>query len=94
MSLALHYTIFTSWVLLCGILIFNITLYPSLFYLLQTRAERFKKRKVIFKRAEQYVREYRAKERDEIRLARQARNKGNYYVPADAKLAFIVRIRG
>jgi 60S ribosomal protein uL30 len=48
----------------------------------------------IFKRAEQYVKEYRSKERDEIRLARQARNKGNYYVPAEAKLAFVMRIRG
>jgi 60S ribosomal protein uL30 len=48
----------------------------------------------IFKRAEQYVKEYRGKERDEIRLARQARNQGNYYVPAEPKLAFVVRIRG
>jgi len=48
----------------------------------------------IFKRAEKYVKEYRAKERDEIRLARQARTKGNYYVPAEAKLAFVIRIRG
>lgn len=52
------------------------------------------KRVKIFKRAEQYVKEYRAKERDEIRLARQARNQGNYYVPAEPKLAFVVRIRG
>lgn len=40
------------------------------------------------------MKEYRGKERDEIRLARQARNKGNYYVPAEAKLAFVMRIRG
>ncbi|BES91590.1 ribosomal protein [Nesidiocoris tenuis] len=62
--------------------------------LLKKRAEKHKKRKLIFKRAESYVREYRSKERDEIRLARQAKNKGNYYVPAEAKLAFITRIRG
>lgn len=62
--------------------------------LLKRRVDRFKKRKLIFKRAESYVKEYRSKERDEIRLARQARNKGNYYVPGEAKLAFIVRIRG
>ncbi|KAJ3410513.1 60S ribosomal protein L7 [Chytridiales sp. JEL 0842] len=52
------------------------------------------KRKVIFKRAEQYVKEYRSKERDEVRLRRQARANNSFYVPADAKLAFVVRIKG
>ncbi|TPX56973.1 hypothetical protein PhCBS80983_g04176 [Powellomyces hirtus] len=52
------------------------------------------KRKVIFKRAEQYVKEYRAKEADEVRLKRQAKANGNFYVPADAPLAFVVRIKG
>ncbi|KAJ3129241.1 60S ribosomal protein L7 [Irineochytrium annulatum] len=51
-------------------------------------------RKVIFKRAEQYVKEYRQKERDEIRLKRVAKGSGSYYVPAEAKLAFVVRIKG
>jgi len=59
----------------------------------ERRLRRNKKVK-IFKRAEQYVKEYRSKERDEIRLARQARNRGNYYVPAEPKLAFVMRIRG
>ncbi|CAG7823336.1 unnamed protein product [Allacma fusca] len=58
------------------------------------RRLRRNKRVKVFKRAEQYVQEYRKKERDEIRLARQARNKGNYYVPAEPKLAFVIRIRG
>jgi len=52
------------------------------------------KRIKIFKRAEQYVKEYRQKERDEVRMNRQARNKGNFYVPAEPKLAFVIRIRG
>jgi len=52
------------------------------------------KRHVIFKRAEQYAKEYRAKERDEIRLRRMAKRAGNFYVPAEAKLAFVIRIRG
>merc|ERR1712034_267918 len=52
------------------------------------------KRKIIFKRAEAYVKEYRAKERDEIRLRRMAKSHGNFYVPAEAKLAFVIRIRG
>ncbi|XP_062521049.1 large ribosomal subunit protein uL30-like [Corticium candelabrum] len=52
------------------------------------------KRKEIFRRAEKYVKEYRAKEKDEIRLRREARHHGNFYVPDEAKLAFIIRIRG
>merc|ERR1712098_986127 len=52
------------------------------------------KKKVIFKRAEKYVKEYRAKERDEIRLARVAKKSGNFYVPSEPKLAFVMRIRG
>lgn len=55
---------------------------------------RFAKRKDIFKRAEKYVAEYRFKEREQIRLRRQASKAGNFYVPAEAKLAFVVRIRG
>merc|ERR1712130_593480 len=30
----------------------------------------------------------------EIRLRREARKEGNYYVPGDPKLAFVMRIRG
>jgi len=52
------------------------------------------KRQEIFKRAEKYVKEYRIKERDQIRFARQARKHGNFYVPPEARLAFVVRIRG
>ena len=52
------------------------------------------KRKVIFKRAESYVTEYRAKERNEIRKKRQIKAAGKFYVPAEAKLGFVIRIRG
>lgn len=58
------------------------------------RSRDIKKRREIFKRAEKYVKEYRLKERDEIRLNRQAKNRGNYYIPGEAKLAFVIRIRG
>uniref|UniRef100_A0A3P9I6Z1 Large ribosomal subunit protein uL30 n=3 Tax=Oryzias latipes TaxID=8090 RepID=A0A3P9I6Z1_ORYLA len=51
-------------------------------------------RKLIYKRAEKYHKEYRQMERREIRLARMARKVGNYYVPAEPKLAFVIRIRG
>ncbi|KAF8643835.1 hypothetical protein AX16_008852 [Volvariella volvacea WC 439] len=52
------------------------------------------KRKVIFKRAEKYVKEYIAKEREEIRLKRESRSKGDFYVPAQPKVYFVIRIRG
>merc|ERR1712019_39966 len=52
------------------------------------------KRYVLFTRAENYVKEYRLKERDEIRLKRLAKKSGNFYVPAEPKLAFVIRIRG
>nr|CAG4640444.1 EOG090X0FQT [Daphnia pulex] len=62
----------------------------ALAYLKARRARRVE----IFKRAEKYIKEYRTKERDEIRLARQAKKAGNFYVPAQSKLAFVIRIRG
>lgn len=49
---------------------------------------------VMFKRAEKYVKEYRQQARDEIRLRRMARRAGNFYVPDEPKVAFIMRIRG
>merc|ERR1719391_1968210 len=51
-------------------------------------------RKVIFKRAEKYVKECRAAERSLIRMRRQARKTGNFYVEPEAKIIFVVRIRG
>jgi len=53
-----------------------------------------KKKLEILKRAENYAHEYSIKERDAIRLARQARHHGNFYVPPAPKLAFVMRIRG
>lgn len=52
------------------------------------------KRKVVFQRAEKYAKEYKADERSAIRLRRQARMNGNFYVEPEAKLAFVIRIRG
>ena len=53
-----------------------------------------KKRKVIFKRAEQYVKEYVSQEKDLVRMKREARAQGGFYVPAEHKLMLVVRIRG
>ncbi|KZT70139.1 60S ribosomal protein L7 [Daedalea quercina L-15889] len=52
------------------------------------------KRKVIFKRAEAYVKEYLTQEKEEVRLKRAARAAGDFYVPAQAKVYFVIRIRG
>ncbi|XP_029640699.1 60S ribosomal protein L7 isoform X2 [Octopus sinensis] len=62
--------------------------------LLQKKAKLKKKKITIFHRAEKYVKEYRMQAREEIRLRREARRAGNYYVPSGAKLAFVIRIRG
>ena len=52
------------------------------------------RRKVVFKRAETYVREYRKREKDEVRLRKLAKKQGNFYVQDEPKLAFVIRIRG
>jgi len=51
-------------------------------------------RKVIFKRAENYVKEYRSAERNLITQRRVARSTGNFFVEPEAKLAFVIRIKG
>jgi len=51
-------------------------------------------RKVIFKRAEKYVKEYRDTENSLIRLKRQAKNAGNFFVPDEPRVAFVIRIKG
>ncbi|XP_015785999.1 60S ribosomal protein L7 [Tetranychus urticae] len=59
------------------------------------RRQLFKKKKAdIFKRAEKYVKEYRLAERDMVRLKKQAKTHGNYYVAPEPKLALVIRIRG
>ncbi|KAI2802873.1 60S ribosomal protein L7 [Blomia tropicalis] len=58
------------------------------------RKDRTAKKAIIFKRAEKYVKEYRQNKLDLIRLKRQAKEHGNFYVPAEPKLVFVVRIRG
>jgi 60S ribosomal protein uL30 len=52
------------------------------------------KRVEIFKKAEKYAKEYQDEERQEIKLKRDAKKEGDFYVPADPKLAFVMRIRG
>ncbi|GFH14862.1 uncharacterized protein HaLaN_10989 [Haematococcus lacustris] len=77
---------------------------------LESRKKAKLARKDIFKRAESYVREYRQEaspqlqlhvrrracfgEADLIRLKREAKAKNGFYVPAEHKLMFVIRIKG
>ena len=51
------------------------------------------RRKLIYENAKHYHKEYRQMYRTEIRMARVARKAGNFYVPAEPKLASVIRIR-
>jgi large subunit ribosomal protein L7e len=52
------------------------------------------KRATIFKRAEAYVQEYAAAEKELVAARRAARATGDFFVDPQAKLALVVRIRG
>merc|ERR1712196_326907 len=52
------------------------------------------KRIQMYKSAEKYVKEYRALAKQRVRMHRQAKAAGNHFVDGEAKLAFVVRIRG
>jgi len=58
------------------------------------KAKRRTKRRVIFKKAEQYIKEYRNNERSLVNLRREAKRKGNFFLEPEAKIALVVRIRG
>lgn len=60
----------------------------------QAKENRAIKRGIAFKSAEKYVKEYRQIEKQNIRLRREAKSTGNLYVAPEAKVAFVVRIRG
>lgn len=47
-----------------------------------------------FKRAETFIKEYREREKEEIRLKNVARQSGDYYVSDQPRLAFVIRIKG
>jgi len=61
---------------------------------LEARKKNRTTRKEIFKRAESYVKEYIQQEKDLVRLKREAKAQNGFYVPAEAKLMFVIRIRG
>lgn len=47
-----------------------------------------------FLRAEKYAKQYATAERREIEKKREAKKNGGYYIPGEARLAFVIRIRG
>merc|ERR1711937_237174 len=47
-----------------------------------------------YQRAAKYAREYKSNEADLVRLRRQAKADGNYFVEPEPKLMFVIRIRG
>ncbi|KAF2262719.1 60s ribosomal protein-like protein l7 [Lojkania enalia] len=53
-----------------------------------------KKRSVIFERAKGYTQEYRKTERNLIEAKRAAKRDNSFYVPAEPKLVFAIRIKG
>ncbi|OEL24298.1 60S ribosomal protein L7-4 [Dichanthelium oligosanthes] len=61
---------------------------------LADRKKALESRKIIFARAKQYAQEYDAQEKELVQLKREARLKGGFYVSPEAKLLFVVRIRG
>ncbi|KAK4850943.1 hypothetical protein QYF36_011216 [Acer negundo] len=58
------------------------------------KKKRAETRKLIFNRAKQYTKEYDEEQKELIHLKREAKLKGGFYVNPEAKLLFIVRIRG
>merc|ERR1711934_400872 len=58
------------------------------------RKARKTNRVAAYKSAEKYVKEYRALAKQRVRMHRQAKAAGNHYFDAEAKLMFVVRIRG
>merc|ERR1712022_40198 len=58
------------------------------------KSARKEKRIQAYKSAEKYVKEYRALAKQRVRMHRQAKAASNHFVDAEAKLLFVVRIRG
>jgi 60S ribosomal protein uL30 len=62
--------------------------------LVEARKKRATTRKQIFKRAEQYVKQYREQERSIVKARRAAKDNGAFFVAPEPKLAMVIRIRG
>lgn len=60
----------------------------------KARADAKADQKEVFNRAKKYAKEYRAARNALVRSKRQAKNNGNFYIAPEAKVAFVIRIRG
>ncbi|KAL2250915.1 60S ribosomal protein L7-2-like [Sesamum indicum] len=60
----------------------------------EAKKKKAETRKLICKKARVYAKEYEQQEKELIQLKREARLKGGFYVNPEAKLLFIIRIRG
>ncbi|RVW28165.1 60S ribosomal protein L7-4 [Vitis vinifera] len=59
-----------------------------------TKKKNATNRTLIYVRAKQYAKEYNEQQKELIQLKREAKLKGGFYVSPEAKLLFIIRIRG
>jgi large subunit ribosomal protein L7e len=60
----------------------------------ERKAKNANRRTLLVNKAKQYADEYAKQERDIIEAKRKARAEGGFYVPAEAKVALVIRIRG
>merc|ERR1719305_515575 len=60
----------------------------------QAKEDRKQKRIAAYTNAKKYAQEYRALAKQRVRMHRQAKLAGNHFVDSEAKLLFVVRIRG
>jgi 60S ribosomal protein uL30 len=58
------------------------------------RKKNLQRKREIFKRAESYVKAYRRQQRDLLRVKKMTKVQGNFYVPDEPRLAFVIRTRG
>ena len=58
------------------------------------RKERADKRKQVAANAEKYYNEYTTQEKSVVDNLRKAKTAGNFFVPAESKIAFAIRTRG
>jgi hypothetical protein len=62
--------------------------------LAEQRLKNKKTRGIIFKKALAYDKEYKAAERDTVRMRREAKKQGNFFMEPEPKLVLVVRIKG
>ena len=60
----------------------------------QAKKDRATARKAATANAKKYAEEYAAADKAEIDAKRKAKSEGNFYIPAEAKIAFVIRTRG